>query len=230
MKSILLVEDDLSLGQILSERLLKDYSVTWKQTYQEALTFFIQNMNLIDVVLMDVGLPDGNGFDLAKKIRDIKHIPLIFLTAQSDAESRLTGFEIGAEEFIPKPFHLKELLIRLNHVLDQHVILQDYKLEHVTIHFNDMSITSNDGKLLYPSLTDMKILKTLIEKSPRILSRDDLINDVWGEDKMISHRTIDNIIARLRQLLGGDYIRSIRGTGYQWSQHLIDSTNNKKDE
>lgn len=219
MKNILLVEDDLSLGEILSERLLKDYNVAWKKTVQESLTYFIQNMHQIDVILMDVGLPDGNGFELAQKMMDLHKTPLIFLTAQSDPESRLTGFELGAEEYIPKPFHLKELLIRLNHVFNQHPTVQEYKLEQVTINFNDMSITSNDGKIQYPSATDMKILKLLIEKSPRILSRDEIINEIWGEDKMISHRTIDNIITRLRQLIVDDYIRSVRGTGYQWSQH-----------
>lgn len=169
---------------------------------------------------MDVGLPDGNGFQLAQKIKIERKVPFIFLTAQSDAESRLAGFELGAEEYIPKPFHLKELLIRLNHVLEQHAQVKEYYLENKTINFTDMSIKDQNGKIEYPSVTDMKLLKLLIESYPKYLTRDEIIDAIWGEDKMISHRTIDNTVVRLRHLLNDSsdkYIRSIRGIGYQWS-------------
>lgn len=216
MKKILLVEDDASLGQTLSERLSKDYQVTWKKTFTEAWSHFVQHEAEIDLAILDVGLPDGNGFDLARKIKAHYKTPILFLTAQSDAENRLQGYEIGAEEFIPKPFHLKELLMRLSHVLEAHSVTKEYALENVTINFHDMSIKSKTGKVEYPSISDMKTLKLLIERSPTILSRDEIINEIWGEDKMISHRTIDNMIVRLRHLIEGDYIRSVRGTGYQY--------------
>lgn len=216
MKKILLVEDDISLGSTLSERLSKDYQVSWCKTFIEAWSYFVQHQAEIDLAILDIGLPDGNGFDLAKKIKAHYQTPILFLTAQSDAENRLQGYEIGAEEFIPKPFHLKELLLRLSHVLQAHSVNKEYTLEKVTINFQDMSIKSLSGKVEYPSISDMKTLKLLIEKSPQILSRDEIINEIWGEDKMISHRTIDNMIVRLRQLIQGDYIRSVRGTGYQY--------------
>jgi two-component system, OmpR family, phosphate regulon response regulator PhoB len=216
MKRILLVEDDASLGQTLSERLSKDYQVTWSKTFAEAWSYFVQHEAEIDLAILDVGLPDGNGFDLAKKIKAHYDTPILFLTAQSDAENRLQGYEIGAEEFIPKPFHLKELLLRLSHVLEAHSVNKEYALENVTINFHDMSIKSKTGEVEYPSISDMKTLKLLIERSPQILSRDEIINEIWGEDKMISHRTIDNMIVRLRHLIEGDYIRSVRGTGYQY--------------
>lgn len=224
MKKILFIEDDHSLGTTLFQRLSKDYEVIWKQTFSEGWTSFLSHKD-IDVVILDVGLPDGNGFDLAKKIKaegkiEKSSVPFIFLTAQSDAESRLAGFEIGAEEFIPKPFHLKELLIRLNHVLEQHAQIKEYHVDSITINFTDMSIKNKEGKIEYPSVTDMKLLKLLIESSPRHLTRDEIIDFIWGEDKMISHRTIDNTIVRLRHLLNDSsdkYIRSIRGVGYQWS-------------
>lgn len=216
MKKILLVEDDASLGQTLSERLNKEYKVTWTKTITEAWNYFVQHEAEIDLAILDVGLPDGNGFDLARKIKARCQTPILFLTAQSDAENRLQGYEIGAEEFIPKPFHLKELLMRLSHVLEAHSVTKEYVLENVTINFHDMSIKSKTGKVEYPSISDMKTLKLLIERSPNILSRDEIINEIWGEDKMISHRTIDNMIVRLRHLIEGDYIRSVRGTGYQY--------------
>ena len=219
MKKILLVEDDASLGQTLSERLSKEYRVTWKKNFGEAWVYFVQHEAEIDLAILDVGLPDGNGFDLARKIKAHYNTPILFLTAQSDAENRLQGYEIGAEEFIPKPFHLKELLLRLSHVLAVHPVTKEYVLDTVTINFQDMSIKSLSGKVEYPSISDMKTLKLLMERSPQILSRDEIINEIWGEDKMISHRTIDNMIVRLRHLIEGDFIRSVRGTGYQYINH-----------
>lgn len=216
MKKILLVEDDASLGITLYERLSKEYLVQWCKTFTEAWTYFSVHHSEIDLAILDVGLPDGNGFDLAKKIKTQHQTPILFLTAQSDAENRLQGYEIGAEEFIPKPFHLKELLLRLSHVLEAHSVVKEYVLDNVTINFHDMSIKSKTGKVEYPAISDMKTLKLLIERSPNILSRDEIINEIWGEDKMISHRTIDNMIVRLRHLIEGDYIRSVRGTGYQY--------------
>ncbi len=224
MRKILLIEDDLSLGETLFDRLQRDYEVSWAKTTTEAWSLFSAQKDY-DLLILDVGLPDGNGFDLATKIKQTSAVLFIFLTAQADAESRLKGFELGAEEFIPKPFHLKELLIRVRHVLDAHVPLREIELSECFINFTDMSVRKKSGSIEYPPVTDMKILQLLIDKAPRILSRDEIMNEVWGVDKNPSHRTIDNTIVRLRQLLGahGDqHIRSVRGVGYQWSEKIED--------
>ncbi|WP_347358289.1 response regulator transcription factor [Bdellovibrio sp.] len=219
MRKILLVEDDISLGETLNERLKRDYDVAWAKNLSEAWSFFTKTKDF-DLAILDVGLPDGSGFELADKIRQTSPILFLFLTAQADAESRLKGFELGAEEYIPKPFHLKELLIRVKHVLDAHAPTRELQLETCTVNFTQMSVTKKTGQIEYPPVTDLKILQLLIDKSPRVLSRDEIMNEIWGVDKNPSHRTIDNIIVRLRQLLGDDgekHIRSVRGVGYQWS-------------
>lgn len=219
MRKILLVEDDVSLGETLTERLKKDYDVVWAQSLAEAWSVFSQTKDF-DLAIFDVGLPDGNGFELAKKLKLSAPILFLFLTAQADAESRLQGFELGAQEYIPKPFHLKELLIRVKHVLDAHAPTRELVLGTCTVNFTQMSVTKKTGQIEYPPVTDLKILQLLVEKSPRVLSRDEIMNEIWGVDKNPSHRTIDNIIVRLRQLLGDDgekHIRSVRGVGYQWS-------------
>jgi DNA-binding response OmpR family regulator len=219
MRKLLLVEDDTSLGTTLLERLQKDYEVAWAKTLAEAWMTFAKSRDF-DLIILDVGLPDGNGFELAEKIKKVSPALFIFLTAQADAESRLRGFELGAEEYIPKPFHLKELLIRVKHVLDAHAPAKELVLESCTVNFSTMSVQKKSGQIEYPPVTDIKILQMLVEKSPRVLSRDDIMNEIWGVDKNPSHRTIDNIIVRLRQLLGDEgekHIRSVRGVGYQWA-------------
>ncbi|NUN05838.1 MAG: response regulator transcription factor [Bdellovibrio sp.] len=219
MRKILLVEDDQSLGETLTTRLQKEYEVVWAKNLSEAWSTFSSSKDF-DLILLDVGLPDGNGFELAEKIKQVSPVLFLFLTAQADAESRLRGFELGAEEYIPKPFHLKELLIRVKHVLDAHAPAREIELAGCTLNFTTLSVQLKSGKIEYPPVTDMKILQLLVEKSPRILSRDEIMNEVWGIDKNPSHRTVDNIIVRLRHLLGDDgekHIRSVRGVGYQWS-------------
>lgn len=219
MRKILLVEDDLSLGETLTERLRKDYEVAWAKNLADAWSVFSQAKDF-DLILLDVGLPDGSGFELAAKIKQVSPVLFLFLTAQADAESRLQGFELGAEEYIPKPFHLKELLIRVKHVLDAHAPMREIVLESCVINFSNMSVKRKSGKIEYPPVTDMKILQLLIDKAPRVLSRDEIMDEIWGVDKNPSGRTIDNTIVRLRQMLGDDgekHIRSVRGVGYQWA-------------
>jgi two-component system phosphate regulon response regulator PhoB len=219
MRKILLLEDDISLGETLQDRLKKEYEVVWARSLNEAWSLFTQAKDF-DLCILDVGLPDGSGFELAAKIKQISPVLFLFLTAQADAESRLKGFELGAEEYIPKPFHLKELLLRVKHVLEAHAPAREIELGSCVVNFSTMSVQKRSGAIEYPPVTDLKILQLLIEKSPRVLSRDEIMNEIWGEDKNPSHRTIDNIIVRLRQLLGEDgelHIRSVRGVGYQWS-------------
>lgn len=222
--TLLLVEDDLSLGATLSERLQKDFQVLWCRNCFEAQQILKSDQDF-HLAILDVGLPDGNGFDLAAQIQQkFKNHPklFIFLTAQADAESRLKGFELGAQEFVPKPFHLKELLLRVHHVLDTHQFQQVIVLEHCQIDLEAMTIKDKTGKIEYPPLTDMKVLQFLIDRAPRSVSRDEIIDFVWGQDKMPSHRSIDNVIVRLRQLLKNeDVIRSVRGVGYSWVNDFV---------
>lgn len=232
MKRILLIEDDPTLGKTLCERLKEDYDVVWSASYQESWLRFSKNPDF-DLVIFDVGLTDGNGFDLAEKFLNLKpQLPFLFLTAQSDAESRLRGFELGAQEYIPKPFHLKELLIRVEHVLKTHSSQEMVRVPGVLIDLTSMSLQYDDGSIEYPPVTDMKVLKLLIEKSPRALSRDDIINSVWGQDRDISHRSVDNVILRLRSLFKNQteegFIRSVRGIGYQWLSPQTDPTKNNE--
>ncbi len=218
MKRLLLVEDDRSLGATLHERLLREkYDVAWVETRQSALTKL--NEGLWDLVILDIGLPDGSGFELARHIKSNATMPIMFMTALSTAEHRLEGFEIGAEEFIPKPFHLRELLLRVQHVLENHPVRHKVTCQGRTVDLDNRTIVQPDGTREHPAARDFELLQLLITSSPRVISRNQILDVLWGEDKFLNQRTIDNMIVRLRQMLGdteSSCIRSVRGVGYQW--------------
>jgi DNA-binding response OmpR family regulator len=216
MTRILLVEDDRTLGTTLTERLRKEGYVTeWATTIAEADRGF--DRGTWDLAILDVGLPDGSGFDFARRIRAFGATPIMFMTAASSAQNRLEGFELGAEEFIPKPFHLKELFIRIRHVLDKRSTRHVVQLGPKTIDLDAMAVIHPDGTRQFPQPRDFRILRLLIEWAPRVVSRDEILDRVWGEDQFPGERTVDNAIVRLRQSLGDRAIRSVRGVGYQWS-------------
>jgi two-component system phosphate regulon response regulator PhoB len=216
---LLLLEDDASLGETLKERLeLEGYQVVWAATVHDAKSKF--NEQSYDLVLLDVGLPDGTGFEFAQFVNQTRPTPFLFMTAMNTAENRLEGYELGAEEFIPKPFHLKELFLRIGRVLKTQVARSETVVcGDRVIDLKSRSVISSDGQSEFLQSRDFDLLKLMIEAAPRVLSRDEILNSVWGEDKFPSHRTVDNAIVRLRQILGDDggkIIRSVRGVGYQW--------------
>ena len=218
-RKLLLVEDDPSLGETLRERLEKEgYLVDWVETQSGAEEAV--NNKAFDLVILDVGLPDGSGFDFAKKMKAERSTPFIFVTAMSSPEYRLEGYEIGAEEFIPKPFHLKELLLRIRHVLSTHPQIVELQVGDRVIDFSAQAVVNAGGEKEFLPARDFQLLRLLIQSAPRALSRDEILDEVWGEDRFPSHRTVDNAIVRLRQAIsdsGGTYIRSVRGVGYQWA-------------
>jgi DNA-binding response OmpR family regulator len=220
VRKLLLVEDDFSLGETLKERLQKEgYQVKWSVSLSQARVHV--KADAFDLIILDVNLPDGSGFTFAREVRAAKPTPFIFVTAMNSAEHRLEGYEIGAEEFIPKPFHLKELLLRVRHVLDTHPPSDgtQVRLGEILIDFDARAVISEKGEKEFLATRDFQLLRLLIESAPRVVSRDEILDQVWGEDRFPSQRTVDNSIVRLRQVLGDSgakVIRSVRGVGYQW--------------
>lgn len=216
MKRILLVEDDQTLALTMRERLEKDgYKVEWTDNLQRARAAFNSQF---DLVVLDVGLPDGSGFEFAREVKKRAMTPFIFVTAQSDAAARLEGYELGAEEYIPKPFHLKEFLLRVRHVLENHQPAKSVSVGAVTINFQSFSIQSG-SRTESMQARDSKLLQLLVERSPAVVSRDEILDQLWGEERFPTARTVDNSVVRLRQQLGdcGRCIKSVRGVGYKWS-------------
>ncbi len=213
MTKILLIEDDSSLGATLRDRLQKEgYEVVWTRTVKASKEAV--DKSEFDLYLFDVGLPDGDGFELAQAL---PKKPFIFLTAQGDAESRLKGYDLGAEEYIPKPFHLREVLLRIRHVLDNHMPVPGLEIGEIKVNFDSFEFY-RDGAKEPIAVKDLLLLKLLVTKSPNAVTRDEALGCIRGDDKFPSNRTVDNAILRLRSALGdaGPRIESVRGVGYRW--------------
>jgi DNA-binding response OmpR family regulator len=221
MTRILLLEDDLSLGETLCERLEREgYSVTWSKAMGDALSQVKKQG--FELFIVDLGLPDGDGFEFVKEIRSVSSSPFIFMTALNTAENRLAGYELGAEEFIPKPFHLKELLLRVRHVLKEHSLPEVIKYKGIKVSLQEGSVERTGEPKTLLSDRDAQLLRLLVRRAPQVVSREDILNLWVGDSSYPSTRTVDNAIVRLRQALGdeaNEIIRSVRGAGYQWLLH-----------
>ena len=218
---ILLVEDDKSMGPTLKERLeMEEYSVDLAVNLKEAKHFY--TLKKPGLVILDLGLPDGSGFSFAEDlIKSKKYPPFLFLTALAGAPERLKGYELGASEFIPKPFHLKELLIRIAKVVKtlRGTTENMISFHGYTINFQSYEITSPSGSIISLGARDCGLLSLLISEKHRVVSRDEILDKIWGEENFPTNRTIDNAVVRLRAALGekgSDAIKSIRSVGYRW--------------
>ncbi len=219
MSRVLLIEDDRSLGKTLAERLQKEgLDVHWVETLASGRSAAEQGA--WDLAIVDVMLPDGSGFDLVPDIRLRSRTPIMFMTALNSAESRLTGFELGADEYLPKPFHLKEFLLRVRHVLTTQPHRAVLHAGSAVIDWDAMTVAQAGGERSFLPVRDYQVLRLLVDAAPRAVSRGDILDRVWGEDEFPTQRTVDNAIVRLRQALGdqdGLLIRTVRGIGYQWA-------------
>jgi two-component system phosphate regulon response regulator PhoB len=219
MPNVLLIEDDRSLGRTLCERLQKEkLDVTWVQTVAAAESAL--SGHRWDLAVVDVKLPDGSGFGLARHIKRTSLTPVMFMTALNSAENRLEGFEIGADEYLPKPFHLKEFILRVRHVLATQRVPDVLHVRGRQIDLNALTVVSPTGDRTYLQVRDARVLKLLIAAAPSAVDRSEVLDRVWGRDQFPTTRAVDNTIVRLRQALHddeGELIRSVRGIGYQWT-------------
>ena len=219
MKKILIVEDDTYIADSLTEALkLKDYEIVIAHTVKEAL----QLMNSsIDLIIMDIMLPDGNGIILCKKIRESYRTPLLFLTSKNDEETIVEGLNAGGDDYVSKPFGIKELYARIASLLRRVPVNQDiiYTAD-LKIDTTTYQVYKND-ELLDLSIVIYYILLALIQAHGTVVTRDHLMMLI---EEQTHHFVEDNTLSvhmkRLRKKLGtyqGEhYIETLRGVGYRW--------------
>ncbi len=224
MLNILLLEDEINLGKTLSEYLSeKNFHCFWAKTILEARDLLINHT--FHVTLLDIGLPDGSGLDLAHEIRRANpETVILFLSALNDPDTKVKGLEIGADDYITKPFALKEITLRLERILKNRENLltlpEEITIGKLLIKFRQFEVVDADGFKIALSQKECAILEMLYLHKNQAINRDDIIEKIWGEDKYPSQRTVDNYIVKLRKWCDTDTnksmeIISIRGIGYK---------------
>ena len=224
---ILLVEDEKSLAVGLKFNLVEEgYLVEWAKDGREAVNLF-ESENF-DMIILDIMLPYINGFEIAEIVRKANpQMPILMLTAKTSKGDMVKGLELGADDYITKPFHLKELLLRVKGMLKRKVWYKEVTLNQPKFSFGNNEINfenlncknSNEEFKLTPQ--EAMVLKYLIDNEGKIVSRKELLENVWHMNPDIETRTVDNFIVRLRKYFETDpskpvYFKSVRGAGYMF--------------
>lgn len=225
MKTILLVEDDLSLSKSLSKALEKNnYSVIIADNYQDAINKF--NQNNIQFIILDIQLPDGNGIDLCKHLRTYTQIPILFLTANNNDDTLIEGLNNGGDDYMTKPFKIKELLARINALLRRISPIQNQiKIGDYLINIERREIIKDESVIVL-SPVDFEILKNLILSKNHILTREQLLQIIdKGDQYYVENNTLNVHIKRIREKLGKyngvSYIETVRGIGYRIHKEVL---------
>jgi two-component system response regulator BaeR len=221
MKHVLIVEDEKKLADVLIEYLVKDQFKTTHFESGEGVVDWVRN-NKPNIILLDLMLPDVNGKDLCKQIRQFSSIPIIMVTAMIDEIDRLIGLELGADDYVCKPFSSKEVVARVKAVLRRSE--QDYKsgetYDAFEISDETYSISLNQDRLdLTP--VEFRLLKMFLQNPGRVFNRDQILNNVFEDGRIVLDRTVDTHVKNLRHKLKSasqehDYIRSVYGIGYSF--------------
>src|SRR5689334_8217758 len=227
MKKIALIEDDSDLFALLKYNLEKEgFALVGAQTGKGAIDLFRRERP--HLILLDIMLPDSDGLEICKAIRqnaELAHIPIIFLTARASETDRIVGLELGANDYIVKPFFIRELIARIKIQFRGQTsasrVLKSGKLEldrsscRVRLDNQPLSLTA----------TEFRLLEFLMTRPGVVFSREQLLDAVWGHDRAVTDRTVDVYILRLRQKIEIDptspaLIRSIRGFGYSFNENV----------
>lgn len=213
----LIVEDDTALNNGIALSLTGDNAI---QSYSiaDAEKNFDKS---IDLIILDINLPDGNGVDFCRKIRKISQVPIIFLTANDMELDIVTGLESGADDYITKPFSLAVLRARINTVLRRkQPVCNKYEDDSFSFNFENMSFFAH-GKPVELSKTEQKLLKIFVFNRGVTLSRDTLIDKVWGTGaEFVEENALSVTVKRLRQKLPGIPLKTVYGIGYVWEKHI----------
>ena len=224
VKTILIIEDDVSILRGLKDNLsFEGYNVLTSADGQEGLQMAIDNQ--IDILLLDIMLPGINGYDICRRLKEEKpDLPIIMITARGTEMDKVAGLDIGADDYITKPFSIPELLARVRAVFRRTQAeskeIEQYIFGNVSLDFKKFQAIVNDKEIKL-STREFAIIKYLIEHEGEVIHRHDLLDKVWGYDVTPSTRTVDNYMLDLRKKFEKDptnprYIISIRGAGYKF--------------
>ena len=224
---VLIIEDEPDIRKTIDYNLSKEsFKVFQAGSIAEGEKSISDNSP--DVIILDLMLPDGSGLTLCRDIKSddkTKHIPVILLTAKADEVDRVIGFELGADDYVTKPFSVRELILRVKAVLKRGVSEstkgdeEEFIFGELKLNLDAHQIFIGNNEISFTAL-EFRLLKHLIDRRGRVQSRDQLLEEVWGYSAEVTTRTVDTHIKRLREKLGsmGEYIQTIRGVGYRFSK------------
>ena len=210
---ILLVEDNKSIIKGLEYAFAQNgYSCEYCLSLDEAVRKAPFNY---DVAVLDIMLPDGNGFDLFKKIRRYSDLPVIFLTAVDDEDSVVNGLELGADDYITKPFSTRELIARIKRVANKNSKKNIITVSGVTLDLDKSAVLEN-GKQLELTALEYKLLSLLMQNVGRVVTRELIFEKIWDvSGNFVNDNTLTVYIKRIRKKLDADIIKTVKGMGYQ---------------
>ena len=219
-KKILLIEDDLDMQTLIIHYLENyDFSVQAYDKPLEALTHLESNKNSYDLIILDLMLPQMDGFDVCKKIREMSNIPIIISSAKHEIDDKILTYDLGADDYLSKPYEPRELVIRINAILrratNNNKVIGDFELNE------DKMEISFDGYLLDLTKIEYEILHLFLSNNNKVLSREVIANAINAFDYNPKDRAIDMHVSNLRAKLGDDsknaqYIKSVWGIGYKF--------------
>src|SRR5262245_17257697 len=219
---VLLIGDDQDLNTLLA-RYLGRFNFDVRATVDPREGLRALDSNPPDIVILDVMLPEIDGFAVCRKVRERSRVPIVMLTARGDVGDRIVGLELGADDYVSKPFEPRELMARLDAVLRRTAQIRE---EHVRVGSLDVNWTTSlawlNGRALSLTPAEFELLGVFVRNCGRVLSRDRILDETHGIDLDAYDRSIDVLVSRLRQKLGDDpkrprFIRTVRGTGYRFT-------------
>lgn len=221
---VFIVEDEPDLRDTLKYNFENEGFLVESFGNGESFVEFIQK-NKPNLVVLDIMLPGLSGLDVCREIRSnekYNDISIVMLTAKSEEIDRIVGFELGADDYVTKPFSVRELILRVKVLLKKRSdgFSDEQIIEYGPILMNlDAHDVSVDGQNIILTALEFKLLKHLLKRKGRVQTRDQLLGDVWGYSSEVTTRTVDTHIKRLREKLGkpGDLIQTIRGVGYRFN-------------
>jgi len=218
MNHILLVEDDLSIIDGLEFSLRKNgFDVDIARTVKEA--FLALNDKTYDLLILDLALPDGSGFEICKKVRRSSHVPIIFLTASDEEVNIVMGLDMGGDDYITKPIKPALLVSKVNSLLRRlktaNEIVNIYEAGDLKINRENYMVYRENQEIQL-ARKEFELLNLLASKPHKVFTRDEIMNQVWDDDIIVGERTIDVHIRKIREKTGIDHIKTIKGVGYKF--------------
>lgn len=218
--TILIVDDESRIRKLLNDFLVKEnFKILEAEDGEKALNVFEKNKEKISLILLDVMMPKLDGWSVLRQIRQCSKVPVFMLTARTEEQDALFGYELGVDEYILKPFSPKILVAKIKAFLSRTIEKKDESKNYGGIIIDPEGRTVTiDGKNIDLSLREYELLKYLLDNEGVALSRDKILNNVWNYDYYGDSRTIDSHIKKIRHKLGkrGKYIKTMRGVGYKF--------------